>query len=54
MAHPDLMKLMVWSSLEQKAGTAAARIAVHHVKAPALMTAQDAAQVGTGFPRASC
>jgi len=49
MAHPDLMRLMVWSSLEQKAGSVLARGAVHEVKAAAVRTAQDDGQVGAGF-----
>lgn len=49
MAHPDLMRLMAWSSLEQKPGSVAARRTAHDVKSAALATAQDAAQVETGF-----
>lgn len=50
MAHPDLMRLMAWSSLEQKADSPAARAAAHDVKVSALMKAQNAGPVGTAFP----
>jgi AcrR family transcriptional regulator len=50
MAHPDLMRLMSWSSLEQKPGTVAARNDAHEPKVAALAAAQDAGRLGTGFP----
>jgi AcrR family transcriptional regulator len=50
MAHPDLMRLMAWFSLEQVADTPAARAAVHETKVAELMEAQNAGQVGTAFP----
>jgi hypothetical protein len=53
MAHPDLMRLMAWFGLEQKADNAAERRAALDAKIAALKTAQDAGRVGTAFPRAS-
>jgi AcrR family transcriptional regulator len=50
MAHPDLMRLMVWSSLEQKPGSVPTRGAVHADKTAALLAAQEAGQIGTRFP----
>jgi AcrR family transcriptional regulator len=50
MAHPDLMRLMSWSSLEQKQGTVGARNDAHAPKVAALAAAQDAGQVGGKFP----
>lgn len=50
MAHPDLMRLMTWFGLEQKADSPAERGAALHRKVAALMTAQDAGRVGTAFP----
>lgn len=52
MANPDLMKLMLWSGLEQKPGTVAARNDAHDSKIAALAQAQHAGQVGTRFPPA--
>ena len=49
MAHPDLMRLMAWFGLEQKADSPAERGAALHRKVAALMTAQDAGRVGTAF-----
>jgi AcrR family transcriptional regulator len=50
MAHPDLMRLMAWSSLEQKPGTVGARHDAHEPKVADLAAAQDAGRVGTAFP----
>jgi len=49
MANPDLMRLMGWSGLEQKAGSSAERGAARDVKAATLKKAQNAGQVGTAF-----
>jgi AcrR family transcriptional regulator len=40
MTHPGLMRLMVWSSLEQQAGGMGTRNAVHDAKVTALAKAQ--------------
>lgn len=50
MKQPDLMRLMAWFSLEQKADSPAVRVAVHDAKVAALLKAQSAGQVGTTFP----
>ena len=50
MAHPDLMRLMAWFSLEQKADSPEERGAARDEKVAALMKAQNAGQVGTAFP----
>jgi AcrR family transcriptional regulator len=52
MANPDLMKLMLWTSLEQKPGTVPARNDAHGSKIEALAQAQQAGRVGTRFPPA--
>jgi AcrR family transcriptional regulator len=52
MANPDLMKLMLWSSLEQKPGTVATRHDAHDSKVAVLAQAQHAGQVGSRFPPA--
>jgi AcrR family transcriptional regulator len=49
MAHPDLMRLMAWSGLEQKADSPAGRDGARGVKLVALMKAQKAGQLGTSF-----
>ncbi len=49
MAHPDLMRLMMWFSLEQKADTPVERGAALGVKVAALKKSQNAGQVGTTF-----
>jgi hypothetical protein len=53
MAHPDLMGLMAWFGLEQKADSPPERGAALDVKVAALMKAQNAGQMGTAFSRAS-
>jgi AcrR family transcriptional regulator len=50
MANPDLMRLMAWSALEQKANGRDGRVAAFEAKARALAEAQHAGQVGTAFP----
>ncbi|HET9379062.1 MAG TPA: TetR family transcriptional regulator [Chthoniobacterales bacterium] len=50
MAHPDLMRLMAWFGLEQKADSPAERRAALDAKVGALKTAQDDGRVGTTFP----
>ncbi len=50
MAHPDLMRLMAWFGLEQKADSPAERRTALDVKVAALLKAQKAGQVGTAFP----
>ena len=50
MAHPDLMRLMVWFGLEQQAASAAQRGTTRDAKIAALAAAQNAGQVGAVFP----
>jgi AcrR family transcriptional regulator len=50
MANPDLMRLMAWSTLEQKAKGQAGRVGAFEAKVRALTEAQNAGQVGTAFP----
>jgi AcrR family transcriptional regulator len=50
MAHPELMRLMTWFSLEQKAESPAERVATRDSKIAALVKAQKAGQSGTTFP----
>jgi AcrR family transcriptional regulator len=50
MANPDLMRLMAWSALEQKAKGHAGRVATFEAKVRALAEAQHAGQVGTALP----
>ncbi|HWL85020.1 MAG TPA: TetR family transcriptional regulator [Polyangiaceae bacterium] len=50
MAHPDLMRLMAWFALEQKADSPPERGAVMDAKVAALMKVQKAGQMGTTFP----
>jgi AcrR family transcriptional regulator len=50
MANPDLMRLLAWSALEQKAKGPAERVATLHAKVAALAEAQNAGRVGTDFP----
>jgi AcrR family transcriptional regulator len=50
MANPDLMRLMAWSALEQKAKGQAERLAAFEGKITALTEAQNAGAVGTAFP----
>jgi AcrR family transcriptional regulator len=49
MAHPDLMRLMAWSSLEQKADGPAERGAARDAKLASLRKAQNAGQLATAF-----
>jgi hypothetical protein len=50
LANPDLMRLMAWSALEQKAKGNAERLAAFDAKVAALTEAQNAGRVGTAFP----
>ena len=50
MAHPELMRLVAWSCLEERAGTPAARGVVHDKKVEALRKAQHAGQVNAALP----
>jgi AcrR family transcriptional regulator len=52
MAHPELMRLMAWSNLEQKAADLATRAQVHGGKVAALAEAQDNGKVNPAFPPA--
>jgi len=49
IAHPDLMRLMAWFGLEQKADSPAERGAALKVKLTALIEAQNTGKVGTTF-----
>jgi AcrR family transcriptional regulator len=49
MANPDLMRLLAWFGLEQKAYSLDERSAVRDVKIAEVVTAQKAGQVGTTF-----
>jgi AcrR family transcriptional regulator len=49
MANPDLMRLMAWSALEQKAQGPAERVAALEGKVRALADTQKAGRVGTAF-----
>lgn len=49
MSNPDLMRLMTWSSLEQRAETPTERNEVHGKKAQALQQAQSDGKVGESF-----
>jgi AcrR family transcriptional regulator len=49
MANPDLMRLLAWSALEQKAKDPERATALHG-KVYALIEAQKAAQAGSAFP----
>jgi AcrR family transcriptional regulator len=49
MASPDLMRLLAWSALEQKAKDQAGRVAILDAKVGALTEAQNAGQAGTAF-----
>jgi AcrR family transcriptional regulator len=49
-ANPDLMRLLAWSALEQKAKGTAERVAALDAKVRALTEAQNAGQVGAAFP----
>jgi AcrR family transcriptional regulator len=50
IAHPELVRLMTWFSLEQKAESPAERVATRGSKIAALVKAQKAGQLGTPFP----
>jgi AcrR family transcriptional regulator len=50
MAKPDLMRLMAWQSLEDKAGAAAERGTERAEKATALRRAQKIGQLDTALP----
>jgi AcrR family transcriptional regulator len=50
MAHPELMRLMTWFSLEQKAESPAERAATRDSKLAALVKAQKVGQLGATFP----
>jgi AcrR family transcriptional regulator len=52
MANPDLMRLLAWSALGQKAKGTAERVATLHAKVAALTEAQNAGQAGTAFASA--
>jgi AcrR family transcriptional regulator len=49
MAHPELMRLLTWFSLEQSAANPAERGAALDVKLAELLEAQEAGKVGTAF-----
>jgi AcrR family transcriptional regulator len=49
MSHPDLMRLMLWSSLEQQAGTIATRRNAQDSKVAAIDSAQADGRLGDGF-----
>lgn len=50
MANPDLMRLLAWSTLEHAANRPDDRAATLREKIRKLTEAQNAGQVGTGFP----
>jgi AcrR family transcriptional regulator len=50
MEHPDLMRLLMWSVLEQPAGSLQVRKSSQEVKAAALAALQERGQVGNRFP----
>ena len=50
LANPDLMRLLAWSALEEKAEGKAERLAGFEAKFAALSEAQEAGHVGTAFP----
>ncbi len=50
MAHPDLMRLMAWSALEQPAASLSERRTARDTKVASIKAAQEAGQVGTTFP----
>lgn len=52
MAHPDLLRLMAWSSLEQKTAQPAERGQLHSSKVAEILQAQEEGRVGTDFPPA--
>jgi AcrR family transcriptional regulator len=50
IANPDLMRLLAWSTLEQKTKLPAERVATLQAKVAAVTKAQNAGEVGTAFP----
>jgi AcrR family transcriptional regulator len=50
IANPDLMRLLAWSTLEQKPNGSADRIAAFRGKISKLATAQQTGHVGPAFP----
>jgi AcrR family transcriptional regulator len=52
MAHPDLMRLMAWFSLEQSAMAPAERAVSLQAKVAAVGRLQDEGRLGTAFPPA--
>ncbi|GIP22253.1 TetR family transcriptional regulator [Paenibacillus sp. J22TS3] len=50
ISHPDLMRLMAWFNLEQKADSPAERGQVHDQKVKSLTEAQNTGRVGSVFP----
>lgn len=50
MAHPDLMRLLVWSTLEQPAGSVRMRKSSQDTKVAALAAAQGRGEVADRFP----
>jgi AcrR family transcriptional regulator len=52
MANPDLMRLVAWSSLEQKVASPASRGAAHQAKVAALAEAQADGSASPTFPPA--
>jgi AcrR family transcriptional regulator len=49
MAHPDLMRLLAWSTLERSAGVPEGRATSHDAKVDALAKAQADHHLGTTF-----
>jgi AcrR family transcriptional regulator len=49
MSHRDLMRLMLWSSLEQQAGTVVARKSERDSNIAAIESSQKDGQLGNGF-----
>ncbi|HEU0165054.1 MAG TPA: TetR family transcriptional regulator [Thermomicrobiales bacterium] len=50
MANPDVMRLLAWFALEQRAAHPEGRMAIHDVKVAAIAAAQEAGKVRTEFP----
>jgi hypothetical protein len=50
LAHPDLMRLMAWSSLDLTAESPTERGAAHEMKVASIKKAQRAGDVGIAFP----
>jgi AcrR family transcriptional regulator len=49
VAHPAMMRLMAWSTLERPDLVATARIAAHHRYAGEIAAAQEAGKIGAAF-----